>query len=504
MTHSFIRLAVLFILLILEIPLKAVPTTPNFSIPVSETSNNKIAKSLGKVFADVAEKVSPAVVVITVTRNQSDFEESKESSDKQSEPFEFFYKDSKKRAPFSPQDQDESQGSGFIIRPDGYIFTSTHVIQGTDKIKVRLKDGRIFNARVVGIPDEKTDVAVIKILAKRLPTVELGDSDAIRPGEWTIAIGAPFNLDYSVTVGVLSGKVRDHLGAAMYEEYLQTQATINPGNSGGPLLDIDGKVIGINTLIKTRPAPGLSFYNANVGFAIPIKLAEKIGNLLITKGKVERPWIGVEVRTLEESNEYKNVIKGVEKGVLITAIHPETPAYQSGLKPADVITSIDGTTVDTARELQRQVLDKKIGQSVHLAVVRDGVPLIVEVKTSLQSSIRQISSRPSQHRPPSNATAYGMILQPLNQELIEQFNLNEKEGLFIMDVEEDSPATRCGLIPGMVITEVNGKKVFTVSALKGALRKIDSKHGSLLQISQAGTRSFIIFYINQNPWMEGD
>jgi len=447
---------------------------------------------MGDTFAAVAEKVSPAVVVINIVRDQ---EEEVFTFDQDAPPdlFEFFHK-TPRRIPIPPRDPGESQGSGFIVRADGYIYTNNHVIQGADKIKVKLKDGRTFDAQVVGIPDARTDIAVIKIDAKDLPTIEIGDSDAIRPGEWTIAIGAPFNLDYSVTVGVLSGKVRDHLGTVVYEEYLQTQATINPGNSGGPLLDINGKVIGINTLIKTRQGSGFSFYNANVGFAIPIRLAHKIGNLLITKGRVERPWLGVAIRTLEEAAEIKSVIKGVSKGVLVMKIEPDTPAYESDLKPGDVITAIDGAPVNTARDLQTQVLEKQIGQSVHLAIVRNGKALEVDVKTGLLPSTQQVSWRGPQSHPPTDQF-YGMAVEPVTTELIERRNLVEKHGLLITNVDEDSPAAYSGLLPGMVITEMDGRKVSTQQALKEALKKADLKHGAFLQVSREGTRSFVILRV---------
>ncbi len=484
MHHFSLSRCILSALLFFVLPLSASPE----KVPSVKPLLNETARSLGNTFAEVAEKVSPSVVVITVTRGPDSPDAA--GPDEPMDPYEFFHKTPKREIPPS-RDYGESQGSGFIVRADGYIFTNNHVIQGAERIRVKLKDGRTFEARVIGIPDEKTDIAVIKIEAKNLPVAEMGDSDLIRPGEWTIAIGAPFNLDYSVTVGVLSGKVRDRLGATVYEEYLQTQATINPGNSGGPLLDIDGKVVGINTLIKTRGG-GFNFYNANVGFAIPIKLAQKVGELLITKGKVERPWIGIDIRTLGEVPEYKGFLKGVTQGVLVMAIRPETPAYNSGLKPGDVITNIDGAAVNSARDLQKQVLEKQIGQSVRLGVVREGKVLAVNVKTGLQPSTQQVSSRlPS---PPTESNqSFGITVQPVTRELAEQFGLSEKQGLLITDVEDDSPAARSGLMAGMVITEVDGKRTATVASLKEALKKTGSAKASLLQVSKDGVRSLVIF-----------
>lgn len=477
----------------------AVQAPPDKDIPVAPVSTFNpltVAKALGDTFATVSEKVSPAVVVINITRGDSDGDSEGGSEDQAPGPFDMFK--SPHKMPM-PQDPSESLGSGFIVRSDGYIYTNNHVIQGADKIKVKLKDGRIFDAQVVGIPDEKTDVAVIKINAKDLPVVEIGDSDSIRPGEWTIAIGAPFSLDYSVTVGVLSGKVRDRLGASTYEEYLQTQATINPGNSGGPLLDINGKVIGINTLIRTRPGSGFNYYNANVGFAIPIKLAQKIGNLLITKGKVERPWIGVDIGNFEDALDLKGIIKDVKKGVIVRAIRPETPAAQSDLKPGDVITAIDKTPVETARELQKQVLDKQIGQTVNLSVNRNGKILTIPVKTELQPSAQQrLASHSSQ--PKSTAVqAFGISVQAITPELAEQYSLTEKQGVFVIDVDDNSFASRSGVIPGMVITEIDGKKVNTPPAFRDILKKADLKRGVMVQAERDGIRTFFILKSGRSP-----
>ncbi|MBI4028409.1 MAG: PDZ domain-containing protein [Verrucomicrobia bacterium] len=477
-------------------------TTAPAPPPAVSSSPIEVARSLGNAFAAIAEKVSPAVVVINVIRGTSGAEPFGFNPEEQPpDPFEFFHRGPRHLPTPQPYER-ESQGSGFIVRSDGYIYTNNHVIQGADKIKVKLKDGRTFDGQIVGVPDEKTDVAVIRIVAKDLPTVEMGDSDAIRPGEWTIAIGAPFNLDYSVTAGVLSGKYRDQLRATVYEEYLQTQATINPGNSGGPLLDIDGRVIGINTIIRTRPG-GFNFYNANVGFAIPIKLAQKIGNLLITKGKVERPWIGIGIQTLSDAAELKTRTKGVEKGVVVLTLNPDTPSYDSGLEPGDVITAVDGVAVSSARDLQKQILEKKIGQVVRLSVVRDGAPLSVAVKTGLQPSTQQVAARGTPPPAPSEQP-FGITVQPLTRELIEQFSLTEKQGLLVMDVEEESPAARAGMMPGMVIRQVDGKKVLTAQALKEALKQADPRRGAMIQITKDGIRSFVILKTRPTTQPEGN
>src|SRR5262249_8063433 len=242
----------------------------------------------------------------------------------------------------------QSEGSGFIVRPDGYIFTNFHVVEGADRIDVKLKDGREFSAKVVGT-DEKTDVAVIKIDAKDLPSAQLGDSDSVRVGQFAFAIGAPFKLDYTFNYGVISGKGRSKLLATSgysISDYLQTDASINPGNSGGPLCDIDGRVIGMNTLIN-----GI---NRGLGFAIPINMAKDIGDDLIAGKKIMRPWLGIRIEPLGDDPSIRDLFKGIDRGVVVRTIEADAPAYRSDLRPFDVITQVDENPVQTDSQLQHE------------------------------------------------------------------------------------------------------------------------------------------------------
>ncbi len=262
---------------------------PTATVPASAAETGKdVVHQLNNAFARVFETVAPSVVIIKISKKNETVERS---------PFDdlFFQgppdENTPRRSPGGSQPI-QSEGSGFIVRPDGYIFTNFHVVEGADKIEVRLQDGREFPARVTGT-DEKTDIAVIKIDAKDLPVVQMGDSDAVRVGQFAFAIGAPFKLDYTFTYGVVSGKGRDKLfstGGYSISDYLQTDASINPGNSGGPLCDIDGKVIGMNTLINGM--------NRGLGFAIPVNMAKEIGAELIAGRKIQRPWLGIRIETL--------------------------------------------------------------------------------------------------------------------------------------------------------------------------------------------------------------
>jgi serine protease Do len=234
----------------------------------------------------------------------------------------------------------DAEGSGTVIREDGYILTNRHVVEEADRIKVRFKDGKEYNATVRG-EDAQSDLAVIKIDAGSLTVAKLADSSKTRVGEFAIAIGAPFSLDYSVTFGHVSAKGRHIIngeeGAAMDQDFIQTDANINPGNSGGPLVNIDGEVIGINALIR-----GL---RTGIGFAIPSNLAKEISAKLIADGKVTRAWLGVGIRALADFTEFKDTLKDVDDGVVISEILRDGPAAKSDLKPSDIITAVDGVRV---------------------------------------------------------------------------------------------------------------------------------------------------------------
>src|SRR5216110_1443930 len=347
MRLSILTLCVAFSTSFATIP-EAVPTS---SVPAAAAEAGKdVVHQLNNAFAKVFETVAPSVVIIEI---------SKKTDSGESSPFDdlFFQgppdENNQRRNPGGARPV-QSEGSGFIVRPDGYIFTNFHVVEGADKIEVKLRDGRDFPARVVGT-DEKTDIAVIKIDAKDLPVIPLGDSDAVRVGQFAFAIGAPFKLDYTFTYGVISGKGRSRLvssGGYSIPDYIQTDASINPGNSGGPLCDIDGKVIGMNTLINGM--------NRGLGFAIPVNMAKEIGTELIAGHKIMRPWLGIRIETLGDDQDLRDLFKGAEKGVVVRTIEADAPAYKSNLRPFDVITQVDGTPVETDSQLQHEILKKKI------------------------------------------------------------------------------------------------------------------------------------------------
>ena len=435
---------------------------------------NALAHQLNDAFAAVYEKVAPAVVVIEVKRS------SDVSLSGLPEGLEFFF-----RGPDGAPTQ-TNQGSGFIISPDGYVLTNDHVVgeSANDGITVRLKDGRKFPARLIGM-DDKSDLAVVKIDAQDLPTVELGDSDAAKVGQFAFAIGAPFELPYTFTVGVISAKGRNNLtNSRSYEEYIQTDASINPGNSGGPLCDIEGRVIGVNTLIYRM--------NRGLGFAIPINLAREVGQQLITTGRVSRSWLGIEIVGIEENEALQRYFPDLRKGVVVNGIQPGTPAAGSDLRAGDVILKVDDVPVSLSRELQREILAKKIGQSVRLELWRNGKVSSVTVRTGEQPDRMMRASnqpvpveppvKPSQPQPPSN---FGLVVEDMPPG-------SSARGVQVTDIAPGSAADAAGLMRGDVITEVAGKPLRGTADFDAAIAGADLTRGVMLLVERAGERTFAI------------
>src|SRR4029450_5235855 len=460
---------------------------PTATVPAYAAEAGKdVVHQLNNAFAKVFETVAPAVVIIKISKKS-------EAAEKSLLDDLFFQgppdENTPRRSPggFQPV---QSEGSGFIVRPDGFVLTNFHVVEGADKIEVRLRDGRDFPARVMGT-DEKTDIAVIKIDAKDLPVAQMGDSDAVRVGQFAFAIGAPFKLDYTFTYGVVSGKGRSKLlssGGYSISDYLQTDASINPGNSGGPLCDIDGKVIGMNTLINGM--------NRGLGFAIPSNLAKEIGTELIAGHKITRPWLGIRIETLGDDPDLRDLFKGADKGVVVRTIEADAPASKSDLRPFDVITHVDGIPIETDSQLQHEILKKKIGQSVQLNVWRKGQSIKVLIKTGeLPSEIARASNAlPIQPSPPAQESVgkFGLQVQELTKDVAERLRLPVQQGVVVTDVEDNSIAASQDIQREDVITEVDGKPVTNVQSFREALKKADPKRGVLLYLDRKGSKTFAV------------
>ena len=461
-----------------------VAPTPTIA-PADAEQGKDVVHALNNAFAKVFEIVAPSVVIIEISK-KNDGSENSAFDDL------FFQGPPDQNSPrrdFRGLPPVQSEGSGFIVRGDGHILTNFHVVEGADKIEVKLKDGREFQAKIVGT-DERTDIAIIKIDAKDLPVAQLGDSDAVRVGQFAFAIGAPFKLDYTFTYGVISGKGRSKLlatGGYSISDYLQTDASINPGNSGGPLCDIDGKVIGMNTLINGM--------NRGLGFAIPINMAKEIGDELIAGHKIMRPWLGIRIETLGDDPSIRDLFKGVDKGVVVRTIEADAPASKSDLRPFDVITQVDGAPVTSDTQLQHEILKKKIGQNVELTVWRKGQTLKIPVKTGeLPNEISRASNVPVQPGEPKQEELgkFGLQVQELNKEMADRLKLGVQQGVIVTDVADNSIAAQQGIEREDVITEVDGKPVTDVKSFREALNKADPKRGVLLYLDRKGSKTFAV------------
>ncbi|MCL5096965.1 MAG: trypsin-like peptidase domain-containing protein [Candidatus Omnitrophica bacterium] len=449
-----------------------------------------LARQLNQAFIQVVEKVSPSVVVITVTQDPSRLGILDEGNPMLDLLPRQFRDQLREHQRVNPQPI-ISQGSGVVIREDGYILTNSHVVEAAEKIRVRFKDGHgeEYDATVRGV-DPQSDIAVIKIDAKGLRAARLADSDKTRVGEFTIAIGAPFDLDYSVTFGHVSAKGRSHViptyagGATMDQDFIQTDASINPGNSGGPLANIDGEVIGINTLIR-----GL---HTGIGFAVPSNLVKEVADQLIRQGKFTRARLGISITTLREDKDFRDLVKAVSDGVVVRAILSDGPAAKSDLQPADVITAVDGQKVATAQELKNQVRSKKIGQPVTLDVVRGSkamqIAVMPEEWTDEAAPITQANRDAGQEEPKD----WGLKAQTLSRELAGQFGVERSSGVIVTEVEDGCLASKQGVKPGDVITEVNQKPVANLKEFRDAIKQADLKKGVILNLISGRSAKFVI------------
>jgi Do/DeqQ family serine protease len=447
--------------------------------------NDKLTtvRSIGQAFVEVVKKVQPSVVNVTTekTITMKPWERYGEDFFKGS-PFEDFFKG----FGFSPREKGKeyrhkqrSGGSGVIVDKEGYILTNNHVVEGADKVKIRLNDGREFTAIVKG-QDSRTDLAVLHIKAKDLPVATLGDSDKLEVGEWAIAIGSPFGLEHTVTVGVISAKGRTGLGTGTYEDFIQTDASINPGNSGGPLINIDGEVVGINAMI-IQPGTG-------IGFAIPINMAKQILNDLIKQGKVVRPWLGISVQDL--TPEMADQFQAKEKeGVIVAQVHQGTGAEKAGLASGDIMKSVDDKAIKNTNELIKEIQKKKVGQKVKLNVVRDGKPMTIEV------TLTAMPDKPEALKEKEGEEKLGARVQELTPQLSARYRISSeiKRGVIVISVEEGSPADELGLQEGDVVLEINRKKIETTKDFDRAIKDINLDKGIVFRLHRRGNTFYHSF-----------
>jgi len=453
--------------------------------PANATTPLALLRQLDEGFVQVFEKAAPSVVVIDVSKKNLLADEEKGS------PSEGLAPDAGLRSPLQIQEPpNQSEGSGIIVRANGFILTNHHVIAGAEKMTVKLKDGRQFPAKVIG-SDEQTDIAVIKIEATELPVAVWGDSDKVRIGQLVCAIGVPYAMEYSFTTGCVSGKGRSGLTPEVtpYEDYLQTSALINPGNSGGPLIDVEGRVIGMNTLVN-----GL---NRGLSFAIPSNMLKDASTQLIDNGRVSHPALGIRIETLGTDSSLREQITGVEKGVVITTIEPGTPAYKSDLRPADVVTEIDNVPVSSAQELRRQVLTKKVGQAVTLSVWRSGKTLKIPITTGEMPGSQSSARGPQPQEQTVSASATGLRLSDITQPDADRLGLKTLAGALVTEVAPDSPAAIASIQRDDVITEIDSKSAPDASTARKLLESHESKKAVLLFIERKGQKTYAVMKIEK-------
>jgi serine protease Do len=440
-------------------------------------------------FADIAEQVMPAIVSVTATdiikadKRRRGFHNF--GRPEGSDPFEFFFGPDGPKRRGADEDEDQKQlsgGTGFIIESDGYILTNNHVIDGADKVEVKVGDREDYAAKVVG-RDPATDLALLKITGTRpFPTVRLGDSDRIRVGEWVMAIGDPLNFDKSVTVGVISGKGRNPIlsrATASFESLIQTDAAINFGNSGGPLVNVNGEVVGINTAIARAQ---------NIGFAVPMNMAKRLMPQL-RKGKVVRGFLGVSIESIDRKLQETYDLKAPE-GALVNSVEPGKPAEKAGLKHEDIITKVDDVPVKNNRDLIDYVSGKGPGTKVTIAYLRDG-----REKTAVATLEERPESgeRPAKEQEDSKAgkqKMLGLELDELSPQARRAYGLDREiqKGVLITHVKPVSPAGDANLQEGDVILEVNGAPVGSVDELQAQIRKAPKGKYIRFYIQRGGAR----------------
>ena len=373
-------------------------------------------------------------------------------------------------------------GSGVIIDPDGYIITNNHVIGDAMEMEVRFSDKSKLIAQVVG-KDLDTDLAVLKVTADRpFPSAKFGDSSSVRVGQWVLAVGSPFGLDRTVTLGVVSGIGRENINLSRYENFIQTDASINPGNSGGPLFNLRGEVIGINTAIIN--------FAQGIGFAIPSNMAKQVIQQLLTQGRVTRGWLGVGIQPLTGELARKFGVNEGD-GVLVNEVFEKDPAAAAGIKPGDILTRIDGTVIDTPNRLSRVVAGLLPGARTQVEIVRDQQRLVLNVDlTERRDQAAVIASLPPQTT--RTEVKLGIEVQELTQGLAEKFKLRENRGVLISKVESGSLAQAEGLHEGDLIKEVNRVEVGSVGTFNSALSKIRRGETVLLRVLRENRAFYVV------------
>ena len=449
------------------------------SSPIAPTVPRQIMET-GKAFSEIVNTVSPSVVNISTTKVVR-----RETGPFFEDPFFDFF------SPFhefgAPKKwKERSLGSGVIVSPDGYIITNNHVVEKADEIKVTLFDKRVFKGRIVGV-DSKTDVAIIRIDAGNLPVLSWGDSDTLQVGEFVLAIGSPYGLSNTVTMGIISAVGRANVGIADYEDFIQTDAAINPGNSGGPLVNIKGELIGINTAIFSRTGG-----YQGIGFAVPSNMVRLVMDQLIQKGKVTRGWIGVSIQELTPELAQQFGLKK-SKGALVSDVVKDSPAAKAGIVRGDIIIQFNGKEVKDVSSLRNLVAQSKAGSAISLKILRGGKELTVQVDiVELPREVAEVLPDQSPNEAEAKVLT-GLAVMDLNKEIIRQLGFNKEEkGVVVVRVEPGSAADEAEMKKGDIIKEINKKEIDNLATYNQVLTSTKRNESMLLFINRGGKKFYVI------------
>jgi serine protease Do len=468
----------------------------NTSLGIKTAASQEVL-NLQEAFVNVADELKPAVVSIYT-----------EQVVKEAVPFNYFFSDPfddffndffgqpspNRQTPqkkYYNQRKVEGAGSGVIINKEGYILTNYHVVKDAEKITVKLADDKEYSGKVIG-KDAKTDIAVVKIKSSdKLSVARLGDSDKIRVGDWAIAIGSPFGLEQTVTVGIISAKRQNiPVGGTVYKDFIQTDASINRGNSGGPLVNIGGEVIGINTAIFSQ-----SGGSVGVGFAIPINRAKEILEPLITKGKVDRGYLGVSIRKIDEVIAKQSGLKELT-GVLVESVVENTAASRGGIKRGDIILEFDSKKIDTIEKLQDVVAATLPNKKVDVVIWRDNSKKTVSVLLG-EWTEEVASNQPQSEKEEKTCKWLGMKVKQFTKDMAEELNVSpDEQGIVIVDMENGSKSEDMGLYVGDVIRAINRQKTTTIAEFESVTKKVSLSEGVLFDINRGGNLIYKT-YINK-------
>lgn len=455
------------------------------------------AMSMQQAFVEVARSLKPSVVNIQVEKTLSGgIQWNGPNNDEMDEGIEEFFRHFF-RGPRGLQPKEfkaEAAGSGLIISDDGTILTNNHVVKDASKIKVKLHDGSELDGEIIG-QDPQTDLAVIRVKAKKaLQAAKFADSDKVEAGQWCIAVGNPLGLEQTVTVGVVSAIGRSGIGATTIEDFIQTDASINPGNSGGPLVNLQGQVIGINTLIFNAPGSG-------IGFAIPSNMASRIAMQIATEGRVQRPYLGISMQGVTDELAEHFALKD-RAGAVVMEVSPGSPAEKAGLRAMDIIRKIDGKPMKSTNDVQKYILGRDVDSEVNIEVLRNGKKENYRVKLEQMPDNYGLSPAESVRTPfkkkgeANLLEEFGFSLQKMTPEMSRSLGVSGSEGFAITNVKSGSPADKAGLKPGDVVTQINGREIAEEGDAEKALKEGGRNNSSVFLVKRAGTPMFIV--VQQN------